>query len=110
MQRQTQEDACDAITTWVGSRRGPSILPITPWMPWAKTLTAIVGALRAQGLSRVDELRRRIEDLAPPDYDRPYFERWAEAFCDLLEEKGFTSRAEIEARMAVIKAEIEARS
>ena len=25
--------------------------------PWAKTLTAIVGALRAQGLSRVDELR-----------------------------------------------------
>ena len=78
--------------------------------PWAKTLTAIVGALRAQGLSRVDELRRHIEDLAPQDYDRPYFERWAEAFCDLLEEKGFTSRAEIEARMAAIKAEIEARS
>src|SRR5262245_7272505 len=33
MQRQTQEDACDAITTWVGSRRGPSILPTTPWSP-----------------------------------------------------------------------------
>jgi hypothetical protein len=77
--------------------------------PWAKTLTAIVGALRAQGLSRVDELRRHIEDLAPQDYDRPYFERWAEAFCDLLAEKGFTSRAEIEARMAAIKAELEAR-
>src|SRR5438128_4841565 len=77
--------------------------------PWAKTLTAIVGALRAQGLSRVDELRRHIEDLAPQDYDRPYFERWAEAFCDLLEEKGFTSRAEIEARMAAMKAELEQR-
>ena len=35
--------------------------------------------------------------------------RWAEAFCDLLEEKGFTSRAEIEARMAAMKAELEAR-
>jgi nitrile hydratase subunit beta len=77
--------------------------------PWAKTLTAMVGALRAQGLSRVDELRRHIEDLAPQDYDRPYFERWAEAFCGLLEEKGFTSRAEIEARMAAMKAELEAR-
>jgi hypothetical protein len=77
--------------------------------PWAKTLTAIVGALRAQGLSRVDDLRRHNEDLAPPDYDRPYFERWAEAFCDLLAAKGFTSRAEIEACMAAIKAELEAR-
>jgi Nitrile hydratase beta subunit len=78
--------------------------------PWTKTLTAIVGALRAQGLSRVDELRRHIEDLAPQDYDRSYFERWAEAICDLLEEKGLTSRAEIEARMAVIKSALEART
>ncbi len=78
--------------------------------PWAKTLTAIVNALRAKGLSRVDELRRHIEDLAPEDYDRSYFERWAEAFCDLLEEKGLTSLAEIEARMDAIKAELEART
>ena len=78
--------------------------------PCTKTLTAILLALRAQGLSRVDELRRHIEDLAPEDYDRPYFERWTEAICDLLEEKGFTSRAEIEARMAAIKAELEART
>src|SRR4029434_1678503 len=33
MQRQTQETACDAITTWRGSRRGPLILPTTPWSP-----------------------------------------------------------------------------
>ncbi len=78
--------------------------------PWAKTLTAIVGALRAKGLSRVDELRRHIEDLASEDYDRSYFERWAEAFCDLLEEKGLTSRTEIETRMDAIKAELEART
>ena len=77
--------------------------------PWAKTLTAMVGALRAHGLSRVDELRRHIEDLAPQDNDRPYLERWAEAVCDLLDEKGFTSRAEIEARMAAINTAIEAR-
>jgi hypothetical protein len=77
--------------------------------PWAKTLTAIFDALRAQGLSRLDELRRHIEDLAPEDYDRPYFERQAEAICNLLEEKGFTSRTAIKARMAAIKAQLEAR-
>ena len=78
--------------------------------PWAKMLTAMLLALREQGLSGVDELRRHIEDLAPEDYDRPYFERWAEAICDLLEEKGFTSRAEIEARMAALKAALETRT
>ena len=78
--------------------------------PWAKTLTAIFDALRAQGLARLDELRRHIEDLAPEDYDRPYFERRAEALCNLLEEKGFTSRAAIEARMAAIKAQLEERT
>src|SRR5262245_32085654 len=93
-----------------GQPAGPVDTSDHPTEPWAKTLTAIVSALRAQGLSRVDELRRHIEDLAPQDYDRTYFERWAEAFCDLLEEKGFTSRAEIEARMAAIKSELEART
>src|SRR5215813_14111127 len=42
-------------------------------------------------------------------YDRPYFERWAEAFCDLREEKGFASRAEIEVCMAAIKADVACR-
>ena len=32
--------------------------------PWAKTLTAIFGALQAQGLSRVDEIRRQVVDMA----------------------------------------------
>ena len=93
-----------------GQPAGPIDISDHATEPWAKTLTAILLALRAQGLSRVDELRRHIEDLAPEDYDRPYFERWTEAICDLLEEKGFTSRAEIEARMAAIKAELEART
>ena len=92
-----------------GQPAGPVDTSDHPTEPWAKTLTAIVGALREQGLSRVDELRRHIEDLPPQDYDRPYFERWVEAICDLLEEKGLTSRAEIEARMAAIKAALEAR-
>lgn len=79
-----------------------------PTEPWAKTLIAILGALQAQGLSRIDELRRHMEDLAPEDYDRPYYECLAEAMCNLLAEKDFTSRAAIEARMAVIKATLEA--
>ena len=93
-----------------GQPAGPIDISEHPAEPWTKTLTAIVGALREQRLSRVDELRRHIEDLPAPDYDRPYFERWAEAICDMLEEKGLTSRAEIEARMATIKAALEARA
>ena len=66
-QRQTREGVCDAITTG-GHGGGPSASD-HPTKP--KTLTAIVGALREQGLSRADELRRHIEDLPPQD-DRPY--------------------------------------
>jgi hypothetical protein len=99
-----QEDACDAITTWVGSRRGPSILPITTWSPGPRRSPpwwVPCGRKAFRGWTSCGA--------TPQDYDRPYFERWAEAFCDLLAAKGFTSRAEIEARMAAIKAEIEAR-
>ena len=63
--------------------------------------------MRGRGLLRVDELRRVIEDLSPEDYDKPYFERWSSALVDFAEEKGFLTRAEVEARMAEIKQRLE---
>jgi hypothetical protein len=75
--------------------------------PWEKLITAMVATLRDRGLTRVDELRRAIEDLAPEDYEKPYFERWSAAILDLWEEKGFLTRAEVEARMAEIKTRLE---
>ena len=75
--------------------------------PWEKLITAMGATLRDRGLTRVDELRRAIEDLAPEDYEKPYFERWSAAILDLWEEKGFLTRAEVEARMAEIKTRLE---
>ena len=76
--------------------------------PFGKLFTAIFSALRQQEVLSVDELRRTLEDLPKDIYDRPYYERWGEALCNLLEEKGKVSRVEIEQRMTELKTRIEA--
>ncbi len=91
-----------------GDTAGPVNPSDHPVEPWAKMLTATLGALRSRGYSTVDELRRHIEDLPPEVYDQPYFERWAEAITDLLDEKGMVSRAEIEARVEALRAKLQA--
>ena len=91
-----------------GQPAGPMDLADHEAEPWAKTLTAILVALRLNGIGSIDEMRRNMEDLPPEDYDRPYFERWAEAARNLFAEKGLTTGAEIDERMARIKAENEA--
>lgn len=75
--------------------------------PWAKLVTAMRSALGEHDLMRVDELRRSLEDLPGKVYDRPYFERWAEAMVDLMEEKGLMTRAEVTRRMDEIKNRLE---
>ena len=92
----------------LGGEPGGPIDPTThPVEPWAKLITATVGALRSRGLMTVDELRRCIEDLPPELYDRPYFERWAEALAVLLDEKGFAPSAEVGERMERMLCELE---
>lgn len=76
--------------------------------PWHKMLTAVVGALRVRGYLTVDELRRALEDLPSDEYDRGYFERWAEAATNLLEEKDVLTRAEVVARMGRIRQRLDA--
>ncbi len=90
-----------------GMAAGPVDPDSPPTKPWAKLITATVGALRAEKLMTVDEMRRALEDLPGEQYDRSYFERWAEALTDLLEEKGLASHAEIESRMAAIRRRLE---
>ncbi|MGF1609664.1 MAG: nitrile hydratase [Kiloniellales bacterium] len=73
---------------------------------WEWRVDALVRLLFAKGLL-VDfaELRRAIEDLAPDAYDRlTYYERWAGAVATLLVEKGVLSQAELDQRIAAIKA------
>ena len=90
-----------------GMPAGPVETESPPTRPWAKLITATVGALREEKLMTVDEMRRALEDLPKEQYDRSYFERWAEALTDLLEEKGLASHAEIESRMAAIRRRLE---
>ena len=89
---------------------GPIDTDSAPTAPWAKLITATVGALRAHGLMSVDEMRRALEDLPGEQYDKEYFERWAEALCDLLEEKGLLSHDEVGARMAALRGALEGRT
>ncbi len=90
-----------------GQPAGPIDLGEHATEPWAKLITAMVGAMRGRGLLRVDELRRTIEDLSPADYDKPYFERWSAGILDLWSEKGLLTRQEVEARMDEIKQRLE---
>ena len=76
--------------------------------PWQKMITAVYGALVSRGYSNVDEMRRTLEGLPQEQYDQPYYERWIEAVCISLAEKNLLTRAEIDARMAEIKTQLEA--
>lgn len=78
--------------------------------PHGKLFTAINSALRQHNLVTVDELRRHLEGLRIEEYDLPYYERWGEAMCNLLQEKGLLTREEIEARMETIKERLQNRN
>ncbi|HZT52066.1 MAG TPA: hypothetical protein VFA22_09035 [Stellaceae bacterium] len=75
--------------------------------PWQRLLTAIVSAVgpAVRKINCVDEFRRAREDLDPDFYaSLTYFELWTEGFINLMQEKGVLTRAEVEARVAAMKA------
>ena len=73
--------------------------------PWHKLVTALLGALREHRVTKVDEMRRAIEDMPAEDYRRlGYFEKWAVAVSTLVVEKGLLTRDEIDRRVAALKA------
>lgn len=74
---------------------------------WEKRVDALLVLLSSpdRRLLRVDELRRGIETLGPEAYDKlSYYERWIGSITNILVEKGVLERAEIEARIADLKA------
>jgi len=63
-------------------------------MPPCRNLwTAVAGATPARGHTATRAMRRCLESLPQGVYDRGYAERWSEAVCDLLEEKGLLTKA-----------------
>ena len=90
-----------------GQPAGPVSLAQHEIEPWEKRIEAILRCmqLREQPIVTVDELRRGIEELPPKLYDSlGYYERWIASLTNIMVEKGVLTRAEIEARMAKIKA------
>jgi hypothetical protein len=75
--------------------------------PWEKRIEAILRCLQLRDppIVTVDELRRGIEELPPLLYDSlSYYERWIASLTNIVVEKGVLARAEIEQRMAAIRA------
>ena len=75
--------------------------------PWEKRIEAILRCmqLREKPVVTIDELRRAIEEMPPNLYDTlSYYERWIFSLTTVLVEKGVLSRAEIDQRMAALKA------
>jgi len=71
--------------------------------PWEKLLVALGPLLSRRRLRTVHETRRAAEELGD-DYNRlAYFERAAQALANLLYEKGALNRAEVAARMDMIR-------
>ncbi len=70
---------------------------------WEKQANALRSTLTSGKVVRLDELRRAAEDLGERYYRLSYFERTTEAMRNLLLEKGFFSRAELERKIAEVR-------
>ena len=89
-----------------GQPAGPIDTEVAPTKPWAKLITATIGALRERELLRTDEVRRALEDLPKDEYDMTYFDRWSAALCNLMAEKGLLTEDEVRGRMAELRGKL----
>lgn len=80
-------------------------IPVKHWEQESDALRKVMGAHVS-----LDELRRAMEDLPQAQYDSGFFARRIEAMAVLLIEKGFLTRAEIDARKADLVAADQAAS
>lgn len=74
---------------------------------WEKRVDAMVMALvyHKPPIMTVDQLRRGIEDLPPDAYDKlSYYERWITSVSKIVVEAGCFTRAELDAKLAEVKA------
>ena len=65
-----------------------------------KQANALPNTLSRHRIVRLDEMRRAAEELGSRSYELSYFQRITEALRNLLLEKGFFARAELERKIA----------
>lgn len=77
---------------------------------WEKRVYGIMRAAMARGIYNIDEMRHGIERMPPAEYlASSYYERWLASAERLLAEKGVVSPAELEARVALLREQPDAR-
>ncbi|HEX3350630.1 MAG TPA: nitrile hydratase [Acetobacteraceae bacterium] len=65
-----------------------------------RRVDALLGLVRARGLSSVDEHRRSIEAIPEADYHRlSYYQKWIRALAATLIRRGVLTEAEIDAAL-----------
>ena len=78
---------------------------------WEKRVDAMLNLLVSprKAAFKLDAHRRVIEAYRAQDYDRTeYYEKWVRSIRNLVVEQGIVSRAEVDARVAEVAAQIEA--
>ena len=101
-------------TNWPHDMGGMPAGPVEPsehdLSYWERRIESMLSLCFRKGLLKdAAELRHRIEGLGPDAYEKlSYYERWAAALTARLTELNVVSGAEIEAKMAAIKARSDA--
>jgi len=107
----TDDDAYRSHHDMGGRPAGPVRPGEHDYALWEKRIDSMMVLLSGapRRLITVDELRRGIESIGPDAYDKmAYYERWITSIAGLMVEKGVMTRAEIDARIAKLKASGEA--
>jgi len=90
-----------------GDPAGPIPKEQLPWLYWEKQIEAIRSILgdATRRMVSLDEMRHGFESFGVEKYrSLSFYRRRLEAMLDILEKKGIVSRAEVEQRLAEIKA------
>ena len=91
-----------------GDDFGPVPMIDGEYQLWEKRVDAMMRLLSSPdvALMRVDELRRGIETLGEAAYNaEPYYGKWARSLAKIMVEKGVLTRDELDARIALLRAE-----
>ena len=91
--------------TWAVTRRRARVdrsqHPMDDWEMLADALNQVLGV---KGIKCTDETRRAREDMDSEEYlSLSYYERWIASLETILVEKGFTTREEIDRKVAEIE-------
>lgn len=88
-----------------GDEAGPIPLEDHPWETWEKRANALIGAMRARGLSTLDAARRNQEQLGDAYTRYGYWQRTMHSAAQMALEAGLITSSELAATLERIERE-----